>query len=487
MFACGFKLFADPPNVIILLADDLGYGCTNPYGENEAYVKTPGINRLAKEGRMFTDANTPSSVCTPTRYALLTGQYEWRDGRTYNTSGTQDPLCIDLDRPTIAKLMKSNGYKTAAIGKWHLGYQNSKTDYTKQLSPGPLDIGFDYHWGVPVNNGDVVGAWVENEWIHGLVETMEDLPPEQRHPEKNYLGRPMLGIPAPFRDDSLTHGVMLDKAKSWITEQHESGDPFFLYYAFPAVHAPITPGPEWQGSSNAGPYGDFVQEVDGSVNDILTLLDELGIADNTIIIFTSDNGWDYHWNFTGANDPMPKGYYETLGGDFRGSKHSIWEAGFRVPYIVRWPGHVPAGTVCDEMISLVDTYATLSAVMGTEMPPLAGENAGAEDSLNILPAWMGENLDAPVRDFMILSSSTGNVAVRSKDYKYISGVALDPGLNKSKAKGRRAPEYVADQLYNLKEDIGETNDISADHPESVKGFKAIYKKTKASGRSRDEE
>ncbi len=472
------------PNIIILLADDFGYGCTNPYGDNEAYVKTPGINRLAQEGRMFTDANTPSSVCSPTRYALLTGQYEWRDGRTHGTSGNTDPLCIDLNRPTVAKLLKNKGYKTASIGKWHLGYQTTQTDYTTQLTPGPLDVGFDYHWGIPVNNGDVVGTWVENEWVPGLVEKMEDLPEAQRHPEKNYLGRPMLGIPAPFRDDRLSMGVMLEKAKSWITEQHENQDPFFLYYAFSAVHAPITPGPEWEGSSNAGLYGDFIQEVDGTVDGILKHLDELNIADNTIVIFTSDNGWDYHWNFTGVHEPMPEGYYNTLGGDFRGSKHTIWEAGFRVPYVVRWPGKVPAGTQCDEMVSLIDTYATIASVVDSQMPPLTGENAGAEDSYNILPYWLGENTENPIRDFMILSSSTGNVAVRHKNYKYIVGEALQPGFKEEAQGARRAPEYVDDQLYDLDKDIGETNNISSQNPVIVEKLKEIYRSVKIDGYSR---
>lgn len=483
--ALSSNLSAQSPNIILFLADDFGYGCTNEYGDNESYVKTPGINRLAREGRMFTDANTPSSVCSPTRYALLTGQYEWRDGRTFGTSGTNAPLCIDLNRATLPKMLKTSGYRTACIGKWHLGYQSGTTDYTAQLSPGPLDIGFDYHLGVPVNNGDRIGTLVENEWVPGLVEKMEDLPPEQQHPAKNYLGRPMLGIPAPFREDHLTHGVLLEKSKSWITDQHNNGDPFFLYYAFPAIHAPITPGEGWQGSSNAGVYGDFVQELDGSVDEILNLLDDLEIADNTIVIFTSDNGWDFHWNFTGVHKPMPEGYYETLGGDFRGSKHTIWEAGFRVPYVVRWPGRVPAGTKNNEMISLIDTYATIAAVLDIDMPPASGSNAGAEDSFNVLPAWLGEDYETPIRDFMILSSSTGNVAVRSGDYKYISGVALDPRIIEEKQGSRRAPEYVDNQLYNLKKDIGETNNIGPDNPDIVEKFRAIYDTVRATGRSRD--
>lgn len=477
-------LSAGNPNIILFLADDFGYGCSNPYGDNEKYVQTPGINRLAREGRLFTDASTPSSVCSPTRYALLTGQYEWRDGRTHATSGTRDPLCIDVNRLTLPKLLKKNEYKTACIGKWHLGYQSSLTDYTKQLSPGPLDVGFDYHWGIPVNNGDLIGAWVENEWVYGLVDKMEDLPIKQRHPEKNYLGRTMLGIPAPFRDDQYSQGVMLEKAKAWVTEQCVNGDPFFLYYAFPAVHAPITPGPAWQGSSNAGVYGDFVQELDGSVNEILKLLDTLDLTNDTIVIFTSDNGWDYFWNFTGENEPMPEGYLNMLGGDFRGSKHTIWEAGFRVPYIVRWPGHVPAGTTSGEMISLVDTYATLAAVLGSELPPATGANPAAEDSYNVLPAWLGDSYPKPIRDFVILSSSTGNTAVRSGNYKYITGVALDPELNEEKQGERRAPEYVDDQLYDLKNDVGETTDISDSNPEVVETLKAVYDKVKASGYSR---
>ena len=428
----GGNVFAqENPNIIIFLADDFGYGCTNPYGASEAFVKTPGLNRLAEEGRMFTDASTPSSVCSPTRYALLTGRYNWRTGKVSGTYNHTDTLSIETNRPTIASMLKQNGYNTAHIGKWHLGYRSERefNYYTKELSPGPRDIGFDYHFAVPVNNGGVVASWVYNEWVVGL---NEPIPAGKERPAKNYSGKKLVDLQAPFRDDFMAQSIMLDSAKNWIQRQN-SDHPFFMYYAFTAVHAPLTPGPQWQGTSGANFYGDFIQEIDGTVDEILNLLDSKGIADNTIVIFTSDNGWDSRWyfydSFKAPENPalvIPQGFYEQLGGPFRGFKHSVWEGGFRVPYIVRWPGNVEPGTQCDEMINLIDTYATIASVLGVDMPSATGPNAGAEDSYNVLPAWLGDDYEKPIRDHMIQYNVNGIVGIRSGDYKFINGVPQNP-------------------------------------------------------------
>ena len=465
------------PNIIIFLADDLGYSSVQPYGDKygiESYVKTPAIARLAAEGRVFTDASTPSSVCSPTRYALLTGSYNWRTGKTFGTYPTTAPLSIDLKRPTIQKMLQQSGYATAHIGKWHLGYQNATTDYNKELTPGPNDIGFDYHWGIPSNNGDVTGVWVENNWVWGLNQPI----PEgfTTRPTTSWMGRDMImPLDAPYREDHASMAIILDKAKAWISQN--SGAPFFLYYAFPAVHIPITPGAAYQGTSNAGPYGDFIQEMDGSVGAIMQLLDDLGISGNTLVLFTSDNGWDYFYNFRENAEEIPSGF-ETVG-EFRGSKHTIWEAGFRVPYIVRWPGHVPPGTESDEMLSLVDTYATIAAALGIELPPVT---EGVEDSFNMLPAWLGESYASPIRDHMVQTSSTGVVAVRQGSMKFINGIPADPNVNlETMSPGnRRFPEYHR-QLYDLDLDIGETKEIDLDSTAVDDELEALFISLKNKG------
>ncbi|MDE0101032.1 MAG: sulfatase-like hydrolase/transferase [Bryobacterales bacterium] len=271
------------PNIVIILSDDLGYGSINSYGASERYVRTPSIDRLSDEGRRFTDANTTSSVCTPTRYSLLTGRYCWRTSLRHGVLGITAPLHIETSRPTIASLLKSAGYRTAAIGKWHLGYGTGRTDFTKPLDPGPLEVGFDYHFGVPQNHGDATGVYVRNRATVGLRSSRVE--PFGQTP----YGRQFLGFDAPHRVDENVMGELTTEAVKWLRRQ-DPETPFFLYFAPVAIHFPYTPSEETKGGSGVGLYGDWIHELDLSVGRIASALDELGLAGDTLLIFTSDNG-----------------------------------------------------------------------------------------------------------------------------------------------------------------------------------------------------
>jgi len=462
-----------PPNIVIILADDLGYGSVGVYGANQNVVRTPSIDRLAEEGRIFTNAYTPSSVCSPTRYGLLTGRYDWRTGKEYGVLGVESSLHISEDRSNLASLLKNAGYHTAAIGKWHLGYQSGKTDYYKALSPGPLDLGFDYHWGVPTNHGDITGIWIENEHVFGMVEKMEDLPPGDRQPEYNWKEKAMLGIPAPYRTDSLEMSVLTDKAVEWI--QAQSGkEPFFLYFAQSAIHAPIITSPDFAGSSGGGPYGDFIQELDSSVGKILQALDSSGFSENTLVLFTSDNGG----HPAGGKEAIDAGL--KINGDLRGTKLTVWEGGFKVPYILRWPGHIPPGTSCNEMVNLLDTYATLSSLLGEELP---AKELAAEDSHDILQAWLGQEFKSPLRESMVLTSFEGITSLRKGKWKYIEGQVPDPDPNW--LTGKRLEE-INEMLFNLEEDPGEEHNVLSEHPDMAREMKSLLSRIRTQGYSREQ-
>jgi arylsulfatase A len=458
---------ADRPNIVIILADDLGYGSLNSYGADEAHICTPNIDRLAVEGRRFTDANTPSSVCSPTRYGLLTGRYDWRTDQKHGVLNTNDPLHIETSRSTIASLLKSTGYRTAAIGKWHLGYGVEKLNFTKPLSPGPLDIGFDYHFAVPQNHGDASGVYVRNCEVVGL--RSDRTIPAGTSP----YGREYMGIDAPQRIDENVMDELTTEAVQWLKQQQE-GAPFFLYFAPVAIHFPYTPSGETKDTSGTGLYGDWIHELDLSIGRILDTLDRMESTEDTMVIFTSDNGGVL---MTEGDRPEATAYLAGFrcNGDWRGRKHSIYEGGFRVPFIVRWPGHVFPAMVCDETISLVDMYATVSAILDRPVP--ANEDV-AEDSFNVLSSFLGTSTQEPLRTSVILHSPNGNYAIRVGPWKYIEGKA-SPTLTRI---SRR--DELGAQLYNLQEDPGEKHNLLDEHPDIVKRLAALLEKQRTSGRSR---
>lgn len=493
----GGSMWAAQPNIVVILADDYGYGSAGCYGADPKLVRTPAIDRLAREGRRFTDANTTSSVCSPTRYSLLTGRYCWRTTLTHEVLGTFSPLHIEPGRLNLASLLKAYGYRTAAIGKWHLGYGRSdgsprwRTDYTAELSPGPLDVGFDYHFGVPSNHGDVAGVFVENRFVYGL--RSGKIPPGMKLPgpdpdddrfKATYTGEDMerktaqpIAIDAPRRVNDRVMDVLTEKAVRWL-EQQKPGAPFFLYFAPVAVHNPISPSRATAGTSAAGPYGDWIHELDRSVGAVLDALDRLGFTQNTLVLFTSDNGGVFKPFITDSLQTKAFQAGLRVNGPLRGGKHNIWEGGFRVPFIVRWPGHAPAVTVCDEMVSLADLLATTAAILGEKLPPA---DQAAEDSYNILPAILGASYNQPLRPDMIVHSADGVFAIRRGPWKYVEGIPahdIKPGSRKT-----RADEFRP-QLYNLREDLAETKDLSAQHPQIVRELAALLDRYRDGGFSR---
>lgn len=457
---------ADRPNIVIILADDLGYGSLNCYGADESHVRTPNIDRLAKHGRRFTDANTPSSVCSPTRYGLLTGRYDWRTNQKHGVINTTDPLHIETSRSTIASMLKSTGYRTAAIGKWHLGYGKEKADFTKPLTPGPLDIGFDYHFAVPQNHGDASGVYVRDRQVVGLRSDQNVLV------GKSPYGRDFMGIDAPQRVDKNVMEELTTDAVRWLQEPKRN-EPFFLYFAPVAIHFPYTPSDKTSGTSGTGLYGDWIHELDLSVGRILDTLDQLKVAEDTLVIFTSDNGGVL---MSEGERPEAEAYRAGLrcNGHWRGRKHSIYEGGFRVPFLVRWPGHVQPGTVCDETINLVDIYATLAALIDQ---PVSPSEDVAEDSFNILPAILGTPHEQPLRPSMIVHSPNGNFAIRSGPWKYIEGIP-SPALKKPPQR-----DELRAQLYNLQDDPGEQKNIIDENPEVVKRLASLLNEHRSGGRS----
>lgn len=489
---------AASPNIIVILSDDYGYGSAGCYGASAALVKTPNIDRLAAEGRRFVDGSTTSSVCSPTRYSVLTGRYCWRTSLKHEVLGTFSPLHIEPGRLNLASLLKKHGYNTAAIGKWHLGYGTAddsprwRTDYAAELTPGPLDIGFDYHFGVPANHGDLTGVYVENRYVYGLrggkiPAFMKPLTPvpDSDDFQKTYSGEDMengkgktpLDLDAPRRKNERVMKVLADKATDWITKQPKD-KPFFLYFTPVAVHNPVTPDKDIAGQSKAGLFGDWIHELDRSVGRILDALDKQGIAKDTLVLFTSDNGGVRVLQ----REDMPQTIAAKAGlavnGIYRGGKHSVWEGGFRVPFIVRWPGKAAPGSVSREMVSVADILATTAAIVGEQLPPAA---KAAEDSYNFLPAILGDP-KKPIRGDMITHSADGVFAIRQGPWKWVEGVPVDeikPGARKA-----RAAEHKP-QLYNVAEDPSETKEVSAEHPEVVQQLRALLNRYRDGGYSRE--
>ncbi len=490
---------ADRPNIIVILADDFGYGSAGCCGANPTLVRTPNIDRLAKEGRRFTDANTTSSVCSPTRYSVVTGRYCWRTPLKHEVLSTFAPLHIETTRLTVASLLKKHGYATAAVGKWHLGYGTAddsprwRTDYAAELSPGPLDIGFEYHFSVPSNHGDVAGVFVENRFVYGLrsgkIPAGMKIPgpvPDSDDYQATYTAADMenarndakiLALDAPRRKNERVMKVLTDKATAWL-ERQPKDKPFFLYFTPVAVHNPITPDKDLAGRSKAGHYDDWIHELDRSVRRILDTLDRMGAAQNTLVIFSSDNG--------GVFKPENEKLLQTaafkaglrVNGDLRGGKHDVWEGGFKVPFLVRWPGKAEAGSVCKQMISLADILATTAAVVGEPLPEAP---KAAEDSRSFLPAILGEPA-RPVREDMIVHSSDGVFAIRKGPWKWIEGVPVDE-IKLATRKVRAAQHRP--QLYNTHDDPAETKDVSAQHPEVVAELRALLNRYRDGGYSRE--
>ncbi len=474
------QAIAEPiqPNIVLIFADDLGYGDVGCYGATK--VKTPNIDRLASEGRRFTDAHSASAVCTPSRYALLTGEYPFRKD-IWGPAPVTSPLLIDPAKTTLASLLKRQGYATVCFGKWHLGFgSQAKPDWNVDLKPGPLELGFDHYFGIPVVNSGVPHVWVQDHRVVGL-DAKDPLvyggaEPTQFYPEKNMRG--ISGGKAAhdlYKDEELG-STLTEKATAWMRGHSEK--PFFLFFSTPHIHHPFTPGPKFKGSSQAGVYGDFIQEFDWMVGEVLRTLDELKLRDNTLVLLTSDNGGMLN---QGGQEAWKAGH--RINGDLLGFKFDAWEGGHRVPFIVRWPGKIEAGSVSDQLICHVDLLATFATLTGATLTAADGP-----DSINALPAWLG-NPARPVRDQLVLAPhKKQNLALREGRWLYIGaqgggGFTGDkagdhalggPGAlkfagerNSDIARGKIKADAPAAQLYDLAADRSQSRNVIREHPEQA--------------------
>ncbi len=420
----------EKPNVILINVDDLGYGDLGCYGASK--VKTPNIDNLATQGTLFTDAHSCSAVSSPSRYGLLTGSYPFRKN-LWGPLMSADSLVINEKTTTIADILKGAGYKTACIGKWHLGFgKKIPVDWNSELNPGPLELGFDYYFGVPVLNSHPPFVYVKNHYVLGLDPAdpiIYNILPFDGFSGNKYFWDPSNpNKPAETRwfrekfgmnllgggrkahslfDDRSIGKTLKDEAIRWIKEN--KNEPFFLYYATTNIHHPFTPSSEFIGTSQSGVYGDFIHELDWLVGEILHTLDNEGLSENTLVIFTSDNGGMLN---IGAQEAWRLGHKQN--GELLGFKFGAWEGGHRIPFIVRWPGYIPEGKVSKELISNVDILATFASLVGHKLKIDEGL-----DSYNLLPAFVGKNKN-PIRDhFLITPSNKKNLGIRKGKWVYI--------------------------------------------------------------------
>lgn len=451
-----------PPNVVYILADDLGWGDLGCYNPDSA-IPTPHADRLAREGIRFTDMHSPSAVCTPTRYGILTGRYAWRTRLERGVLWGYSPNLIEPGRMTVASLLRDRGYRTAVIGKWHLGLgEQERTDYRRPLRPGPLDHGFEYFFGIPASLDMDPYLYVEND---RAVQLPTDRT-EGRNQPRGVFWRP--GAIAPgFRLEHVLE-TLTDRAVRCIRAQ-SSERPFFLYVALTSPHTPWLPGPRFRGKSKAGDYGDFVAETDDALGRILRALDEAGLSRDTLVILTSDNG--AHWT------PEDKAHYaHRANAGWRGMKADIWEAGHRVPFLARWPGRIRPGTTSDHLGCLTDLMATLAEILGVELPPEA-----AEDSFSMLGALLARP-NLPPRPAVVLHSSEGMFAIREGPWKLIRG--LGSGGFSEPRRVEQKPGEPAGQLYHLGRDPGETVNLYEKHPEVVIRLETLLAEVRRKGPSR---
>lgn len=467
---CTEKPLENAPNIIYILADDLGYGDVSAMNEDAAW-KTVHIDRIASEGMTFSDAHTGSAVCTPTRYGVLTGRYSWRTRMKQGVLWSWDPPLIEQEA-TVGRMLQSQGYETACVGKWHLGlgwqyYENhaDSVDFSKAILGGPVELGFDYFFGIAASLDIPPYVYIEND--------RPTMVPVKYTMNTSKYGWWRNGLTGDDFEHEKVLPVLTQKAISFIDQHQENNPdkPFFLYFPLPAPHTPILPTEEFLGKSATNPYGDFVLQVDHTVGQILKALESHDIENETLIIFTSDNGCSPQADF---QELAAFGHNPSF--HFRGHKADIYEGGHRVPFMVRWPGNIKAGSRNQEVICLTDLMATLADITGTSLDASAGV-----DSYSMLPALLGQS-DTPLREATVHHSVNGSFAIRKGDWKLImcpgSGGWSDPKPN---APG--IEDLPPLQLYDLKKDAGESENLAELHPEVVADLSALLEKYIQEGRS----
>ena len=465
------------PNIVYVLADDQGYGdvgCFNP----NCKAPTPVLDLMAAEGMRFTDSHTSSAVCTPTRYGILTGRYNWRSRLKAGVLTGESPALLEEGRATVASYLKKNGYSTACIGKWHLGLGwHTKDgreltiegqdwegdvlkhiDYTRPVTDGPNDHGFDYSFIIPSSLDIPPYVYLENG-------ECTDVPSEESQigVDTPYLMRRGMAVPGMQAEDVLP--TFKEKALETIRERSGEDQPFFLYLPLSAPHTPIVPTDEYRGTTEIGLYGDFVTQIDALVGEILSCLEQQGVADETLVIFTSDNG---------ASPAAKIDELKQMGHDpnapWRGTKADLYEGGHRTPFIARWPGMIEPGSVCDQTTCTTDLFATVASIVGEEL-----REDAAEDSYDMTPLMRGEPIEGTFREATVHHSVSGHFAIRKGQWKLLeargSGGWSYPKEDEAEDLG--LPEY---QLYDMERDPGETTNLAPGMPEKVDELRCLLER-----------
>ncbi|WP_297906046.1 arylsulfatase [uncultured Parabacteroides sp.] len=464
-------LDAMKPNIVFIFADDMGYGDVSALNENSK-LQTPNIDRIAHEGVIFTDAHSSSSVSTPSRYSVLTGRYNWRSTEKFGVLNGYSKALIREDRRTIAHVLRDCGYETAAIGKWHLGWDwnnieagKDSVDFSKPIANGPTSRGFDYYYGIAASLDMAPYVYVENDKVTAL--------PDRITENKGGYGWWRKGPTGADFEHERTLPHLVDKAVEYIWEKSGNNKPFYLYLPLPAPHTPILPVKEYQGKSGLNPYGDFVLMVDDMVGRVMKALKDTGADENTIIVFSTDNGCSPEANF---NLLQEKGHSPSY--IYRGHKADLFDGGHRVPCVVRWPARIKPHVV-NQTICLTDFFATFAAIADYRLKDTEGE-----DSYDIRPLLLNEKESGTIREATVHHSIDGDFTIRKGEWKLLlspsSGGWSFPRPGRDDEVIKTLPKV---QLYNMKEDPSETNNVCAEHPEIVKELRALMIKYIKDGRS----
>lgn len=495
---CGVMLIlnssasAQKPNILVILADDLGYGDVSCYN-SESKVKTPHIDQLAKTGLRFTDAHSPSTVCTPTRYSLLTGRMAFRTGMRGVFTGVGGPCMIEPKRVTLASMLKQKGYATACIGKWHVGMtffdkegkpinKNGleavkQVDYSRRSPDSPIHRGFDHFFGtVCCPTTDWLYAYMDGDIIPKPPTRILDKTPLPKHA---YSRDNRGGLIADDFDLEKVDLMFLEKSKQFLIDHaaKETRKPFFLLHSTQAVHLPSFPADQFKGKTGFGPHGDFIHELDFIVGELMDTLKKLDMVENTLVIFTSDNGPE-----TASVVNMRKDHQHDGARPWRGVKRDNWEGGHRVPFIARWPKVIAANQETDQTFCLTDVMATCASIVGYKL-----NNRMAEDSFDFFPVLKDPGLKKPVREFTIHQTISLALAIRSGKWKYLDhkgsgGNRYDRGRMKKFALPEGEPDSPG-QLYDLEQDPGETTNLYSRYPDVVQRLRRQLNQFKDIGAS----
>jgi len=492
------------PNVVLIFVDDLGVGDVSAFN-SDSKIKTENIDNIAKQGMKFTDSHATSAVCSPSRYGLLTGRYNWRSRlKSYVLTGDSEPL-IEKDRKTMPAMLKEEGYQTAAVGKWHLGlgwqlkpekdyeafglnpddfeeteqqhgrngvfdpsvgifdFEGLDIDYSKPITYGPNQLGFDYFYGTPASLDQPPFVIIENDQVTEEPDDITGVPGLDRMgatQQQEWQN----GVIAPNFVHEEVPEMMQDKVLDLIDDYSDNEDPFFIYYPNHLVHGPIVPTDEFEGKSGVGIYGDFVLQLDHYVGEIEEKLKEKGVYEDTILVFTSDNGVS---GVADLENLEEQGHYSSM--DYRGTKFDIWEGGHREPTVVSYPKMIKAGTTTDSMVSHSDIYSTLADILDIDI-----EESSAEDSISNLPLWTGES--ESIRDDIVHSSANGGFSIRRGFWKLI---LVKDGGRQFEGEDRFTPT----ELYDLRDDISEEHNVIEENPELAHDLTNSLKEYIESGRS----